>query len=166
LIQEVYLGNASGEFEDLDGDGRLELILGEDTFAYFKVSFADSPIVKLILHMDENTFRDVGAEFSELYDARISSARGDLNAIQVKSLDDLDGEDDNYERAKGGILSIVINYLYSGRMREAREAFDEFWHADPEERTRTREEIRRKYCGALRGRLAISGGDSCTTGVF
>ena len=116
--------------------------------------------------MDGKTFLDVGPEFLNLYDERISEAERDLGELGISQLDEMDLDDLNYGQARRKVLSIVINYLYSGRTREAREAFNQYWHAEPAVRERMRKRIIDNYCGALRERTGISGGNSCDTGGF
>ena len=77
-ILEYEAGNAGGfELRDLDGNGRLELLLGDDSFAYFDdLSYADSPnVVPLVACLTGAGFEDCTTRFPEVL--RESSARYD-----------------------------------------------------------------------------------------
>jgi hypothetical protein len=77
-ILEYEAGNSGGfELRDLDGDGRLELLLGDDSFAYFgDLSYADSPnVVPLVACLTDAGFQDCTTRFPEVL--RESKARYD-----------------------------------------------------------------------------------------
>ncbi len=68
-ILEYEAGNAGGfELRDLDGDGRLELLLGDDSFAYFDdLSYAASPnSLPLVACLTDAGFQDCTTRFPEV----------------------------------------------------------------------------------------------------
>jgi hypothetical protein len=68
-ILEYAAGNAAGfDLRDLDGDGRQELLLGDDTFAYFgDLCYACSPMyVPLVACSVDRGFQDCTRKFPEL----------------------------------------------------------------------------------------------------
>jgi hypothetical protein len=74
-------GNAIGyEFRDLDGDGRMELLLGDDSFAYFgDLSYAASPsYLPLVACAADRGFRDCTTRFPEIVRAALARYTGRL----------------------------------------------------------------------------------------
>jgi hypothetical protein len=65
VLLRYNAGNADGyELIDLNGDGRLELLLGDDSFAYFDdLCFACSPMMMLIACFEGSLFADCTRSF-------------------------------------------------------------------------------------------------------
>jgi hypothetical protein len=73
-LLEYEAGNADGyELRDLDGDGRKELLLGDDTFAYFgDLCYACSPSnVPMIVCRTPRGFEDCTRKFPEVLRASL-----------------------------------------------------------------------------------------------
>jgi hypothetical protein len=97
-VLDYESGNAAGfELRDLDGDGRLELLLGDDTFAFYDdLSYAAAPrSVPLVACLENAAFRDCTTRFPEVL--RASMARfatrlqapgtgGDLKPVEGAAL--------------------------------------------------------------------------------
>ena len=111
-----------------------------------------SPSSPLILRFKGTKFQDVSSEFTPVYDERI---RGNLTVLQglAKSPNQM-----------FQVLSIVLDYLYSGRPGLARKTLDQFWPAD--DREDARKDIIKEYCGGLRKRLGVATDSTCAAGDF
>lgn len=75
------LGNAGiSQAADLDGDGRAELVAGDDRLAYFDdLPFAASPILPLILcRQDSGRFKDCTPNFPDRLEAEMGRAESAL----------------------------------------------------------------------------------------
>lgn len=57
LIGKVDGAHGKPGFEDVDGNGRMEVVLHDWTFAYWWASFADSPAVEVILRFEDGAYR-------------------------------------------------------------------------------------------------------------
>lgn len=101
LLLFYEANNAAGaEVRDINGDGRRELILGDDTFAYFDdLSYAASPAsLPLIACYADGRFEDCTRQFPELLRARRAGYLGKLRPPQ--------GEDE-LKDAEGNALAVV-----------------------------------------------------------
>jgi hypothetical protein len=80
-ILEYEAGNAGGfDARDLDGDGRLELVLGDDSFAYFDdLSYAHSPRrFPLVACCSAAGWRDCTRQYPDVLRAVLSDYVGQL----------------------------------------------------------------------------------------
>lgn len=111
LLLLYEANNAMGvEVRDINGDGRRELILGDDTFAYFNdLSHADSPAsLPLVACFADGRFQDCTSQFPDLlrgkreqFLARLAPPAGEHalkeaegNALGVVALSALLGEEE------------------------------------------------------------------------
>ncbi len=90
------LGNAGvGRAADLNGDGRAELVAGDDRLAYFdNLPFAASPFLPLILCRQESgRFADCTPNFPDLLEAELARAESALkDAVDAAATGRLDPE--------------------------------------------------------------------------
>ena len=126
-------GNATGvEVRDIDGDGRKELILGDDSFAYFgDLGFAGSPArLPLVACFANGRFGDCSRQFPDLlrqgrdsYLARLkpaatpealTDAKG--NALGVLALSELLGE---AEQGLDAVRRVVASEQLAGWLARA-----------------------------------------------
>jgi hypothetical protein len=118
-------------------DGRVELNTGEGVFDYFLVPHANSVIPRIFMRLDGDQLVDVGSEHIADYDHEIEKARGELTPDELDKL-----KKSTYSQGMlfdqlptvQKVLTIVLNYLYSGRQDEAWKALDEMWPPADKER--------------------------------
>ncbi len=92
-----------GALRDLDGDGRRELVLTDNHFAYFNdLCFACSPILSLVLCDRNGTFADCTMQFPDglQRDLRQAEERLNLNAG--------DNTDARTKYRRGGVLGVYL----------------------------------------------------------
>ncbi len=119
-------------FDDLDGDGHIDICTYDGAFGYFdELSYADSPVPALYLRLAGDTLVDQGPSFQARYDEQIRKARVELTEERRRALREAQSpyQDPNARAAAPYALAIVLAYLYSGREEEAWEALDELWPA-------------------------------------
>lgn len=140
-------------FQDLDGDGRIEIATRDGAFDYFDgLSHAYAPMPAVMLHLESRRLIDVSARFWKEYEQQISEARANLNPELLRRFrlgvdKDAPVED---QRTKSTVLEIVLAYLYGGRPEEAWKALEEMWPAD--DRARIRKLIEQtRASGILKG---------------
>ena len=118
-------------------DGRVELNTGEGVFDYFLVPHANSVIPKLFMRLDGDQLVDLSSEHTADYDHEIEKARSELTLEESDKL-----KKSTYSQGMlfdqlptvQKVLTIVLNYLYSGRQDQAWQALDEMWPPADKER--------------------------------
>ena len=120
-------------------DGSV-LIRGVDSsLDYFLIPHPMAVIPQVILRMQGDTLVDVSGQFQEQYDKLIEEARSQLTSADV----------DKFRQSRYNakmftdqlptvrrVLTIVENYLYSGREDQAWQALDELWPASDKDRVK------------------------------
>ena len=135
LVREIH-NQVPVVFKTRD-DGRVELNTGEGVFDYFLVPHANSVIPRIFMRLDGDQLVDVSSEHIADYDHEIEKARSELTPDELDKL-----KKSTYSQgmlfdqlpAVQKVLTIVLNYLYSGRQDEAWKALDEMWPPSDKER--------------------------------
>jgi hypothetical protein len=149
LVRELVV-SAPLNFEDLDGDGRVEIWARDYAFLDFDgLPAAISPAPRVVFRLKGATLAHVSQAFWSEYEREIAEARG---LISQDTLDDflavpIQGDDKKPKELgpeeqrkitelKGIVLEIVLAYLYGGRGQEAWKALDDMWPATDKPRMR------------------------------
>ena len=157
LIAKIESTHGVG-YKDLDADGVMEIQLRDGSFDYFHSTYVDSPHPLLILRLEGNEFRDVGAEFQEIYDKKLNEDRASLDRYRQIHIQEPKRSDVASDETRS-VLNIVLDYLYSGRPKEAWESLEELWLGRDWEKIRN--EILEKYCRGLRAEIRVQTGTAC-----
>jgi hypothetical protein len=152
-IQQV---EGIAHFMDLNGDGKMEIIVADSLLGLHGLSTPDSPSALLVLRLQGSTLEEVGAEFTNFYDDEIKEDLADLKKSNITVARE--------PNEQNKVLSIVLDYLYSGRSQQARSVLDQFWPAD--DRESVRKDIVEEYCGGYRKRLGLATDSVCKAGDF
>jgi hypothetical protein len=111
-------------------DGGTEIRAGDGVFDYFLLPHADSVIPQIFLRLDGDKLVDVSGDHVAEYDKQIEKARGELGAADLdklkKSTYNQNMLIDQLPTVKK-VLTIVLNYLYSGRDGQAWQALSDMW---------------------------------------
>ncbi|MEM4723403.1 MAG: hypothetical protein QXP01_00150 [Candidatus Hadarchaeum sp.] len=112
-----------GEFRDLNGDGVYEFLTCDDSFAYKFCSFAQSPLVRVVLKfMPGQGYVPASPEFPEIYAEEIAQHRAQAEeTLNQGPSPDRDGT------PKCVVLALVLDYLYSGHPEKAWEALYHYY---------------------------------------
>lgn len=112
-----------GEFRDLNGDGVYEFLTCDDSFAYKFCSFAQSPLVRVVLKfMPGQGYVPASPEFPEIYAEEIAQHRAQAEeTLNQGPSPDRDGT------PKCVVLALVLDYLYSGQPEKAWEALYHYY---------------------------------------
>ena len=110
--------------------GDVEVRTGDGVFDYFLLPHVSAVIPELYLRLDGNRLVDIGGEHVADYDKLIEKARSELTPADIDKL-----RKSNYSQnmlidqlpTVQKVLTIVLNYLYSGREKQAWEALEEMW---------------------------------------
>ncbi|MGO9269870.1 MAG: hypothetical protein ACLQOO_06420 [Terriglobia bacterium] len=157
VIRE-FTTRAPASFEDLEGNGRIEILIRDGEFDEgFMLDHAFSVFPLLILRLNGTEFEDVGSKFWRVFEKEIQDKRSKLNRRTLQDFlqsnpsevhDDLD-----YLATKSTILLIVLDYLYAGRAQEARKVLGELWPRGYQEHTW--EEMLSGFCTGFRAELGV-----------
>jgi hypothetical protein len=120
-------------------EGGTEIRTGEGSFDLFLLSHEDAVIPQLILRLEGSKLTDISAQYQKEYDEEIAKARNGLTAADLEKF-----RQSNYNQKMfidqlptvKRVLTIVLNYLYSGRETQAWQALDELWPASDEQRVK------------------------------
>lgn len=137
LIREIH-NQVPVVFKTGD-DGKVELDTGDGVFDYFLVPHANAVIPQLFLRLEGNKLVDLGPEHLADYDREIEKARSELSAEELEKL-----KKSNYSEGMlfdqvltvQKVMTIVLNYLYSGRQDEAWHSLDQMWPESDRERVK------------------------------
>ncbi|MGH9554761.1 MAG: hypothetical protein ACRD2Y_02970 [Terriglobales bacterium] len=149
LVRELVV-SAPLIFEDLDGDGRIEIWARDYAFLDFDgLPAAVAPAPRVVFRLKGATLTHVSQAFWGEYEKEIAEARGlisqdtldDFLAVPVQGDDkkpkELGPEEQRkITELKGIVLEIVLAYLYGGRGQEAWKALDDMWPATDKPRMR------------------------------
>jgi hypothetical protein len=117
-------GHCRARFADLDGDGVYEVITCDDSFAYKFCSYADSPMVKVILKLDPREgYVPASPDFPWLYRGDIARHR----KLAAEALARTDEYSCRYYPPKCAVLEVVLDLLYSGHPEEAWREFELYY---------------------------------------
>jgi len=136
-------------------DGDTEIRTGEGSFDEFLLPHSDAVIPELILQMEGKNLKDISSQYQEEYDQRIAQARSELTAADLEKF-----RHSNYHQRMFAdqlptlkcVLTIILNYLYSGREQLAWQALDNMW--PPSDNSRVKQLIRERRARGLASRLA------------
>ena len=138
-------------FEDMDGDGRMEIETADGAFNHFDhLSYGFSPFPPVFLRMETSSLRDISKHFRSKYAERIGLFRSRLTAKQLAAFRRADPSKASltHVEEKKAVLEIVLAHLYSGNQSAAWKALDEMW--PPSDRKRIKELIlETRKCGIL-----------------
>src|SRR5579872_930179 len=122
-----------------ESDGSVSIRAGDGSFELFLLPRGQAVIPEVIMRLSGSQLKNISSEHREEYDEKIAKARNELSAASLEKfrLSDFHKKmyTDQTETVKR-VLTIVLNYLYSGREKEAWQAFDEMWPASDRDRIR------------------------------
>ena len=113
-------------------DGSTLIYAVDGVFDYFIVPHSDAVIPQVVLKLKGNDLVDVSADYPEIYDREIEQMRSELAADEVAKLRNADYHNKLYSdhvAAAHKVLTIVLDYVYSGREEKAWQALQEMWPA-------------------------------------
>jgi hypothetical protein len=121
-------------------DGSTEIRTGEGSFDLFFLPHSESVIPELVLRLQGDQLVDISSDYREEYDQKIAKARAELSAADLQKF-----RASRYNQKMFAdqlhtvkcVLTIVLNYLYSGREPQAWQALNELWPPSDGERVRS-----------------------------
>src|SRR5271165_319420 len=113
-------------------DGTVLIRASDGVFDYFMVPHQEAVIPQLVLRPEGNNLVDVSAQYPDLYDKEIAQTRSHLTPDEIEKFRQSNYHDklftDQFPTVRK-VLTIVLDYMYSGREEKAWQALDEMWPA-------------------------------------
>lgn len=120
-------------------DGLIEVRTGEGAFDLFLLPHEDAVIPELTFRLQGSNLIDVSPEYQKEYDEQIAKAQSELTADSLdkfrRSVYTQKMFIDQAPTVKA-VLTIVLNYLYSGRDSQAWQALEKMWPPSDQQRVR------------------------------
>jgi len=113
-------------------DGTTLVHALDGVFDYFLLPHSAAVIPQVILKMEGSELTDVSAHFAELYDKQIAQARSQISSADLEKFRQSNYSDRLFMDqvpVTREVLTIVLDYLYSGREEKAWETLNELWPA-------------------------------------
>jgi len=108
----------------------VEIRVPEAAFLYFMLTAEQAVTPLVILRLDGTALKDVSAQHPQEYDEQIAKAKQELSAADAEKFRNSRYNDklftDQLSTVKL-VLTIVLNYLYSGREAQAWQALQDMW---------------------------------------
>lgn len=124
---------------DKQADGRIVIRGDEKSFDYFIIPHFAAVIPTVYLELKGDRLVDVSARFQEQYDKQIAEAKSQLTAADLDKFRQSDYHQKMFTDqipTVHRVLTIVLDYLYSGREAQAWQTLDELWPASDRERVK------------------------------
>jgi len=117
------------------GERGIVLHTQDGVFDFFGGFFATSPRADVFLRFEQGELRDVSTEHIDEYDRQIAEARQKLSQEEIERFHESGPAPDKPE-IHAAVVTIVLEYLYSGRADQAWKEFDAMWPEKSRERFR------------------------------
>lgn len=120
-------------------DGSVIIRGEESTFDYFIIPHFAAAIPPVFLKLEGNRLVNAGPQFREQYDKQIADAKSQLTQTDLDKFRQASYHQKMFTDqipTVHRVLTIVLDYLYSGREAEAWKALDEFWPPSDRERVK------------------------------
>lgn len=111
-------------------DGTALIRATDGVFDYFLIPHTAAVIPQLVLKPEGNNLVDVSAQYPDLYDREIEQARSQLTAEELENFKKSNFHNKLYTdqvAAVHKVLTIVLDYVYSGREEKAWQALNDMW---------------------------------------
>jgi hypothetical protein len=111
-------------------DGTVLIRAADGVFDYFLLPHADAVIPQLVLKPQGNNLVDVSAQYPDLYDREIAQARQQISTEEIEKFRKSNFHARLYTDeipTVRKVLTIVLDYVYSGREEMAWQTLDEMW---------------------------------------
>lgn len=136
-------------------DGTALIRAADGVFNFFMLPPREAFLPQLVLKPEGNNLVDVSAQYPEVYDQEIEKTRAQLTPAELEKFRKSNYHDKLYSDqfpTVRKVLTIILDYVYSGREDKAWEALDEMW--PPEDASRVKSLIRERRRRGMLANLA------------
>ena len=108
VLDSLYLGNAGYRIEDLNNDGELELIAGNDMFAYAFTNYAQSRFAIQIYKFKNNRLIPANKEFKKDVLAHIKELKDELKEYTKNGFEcPISADEETFNTDAGAVQAIL-----------------------------------------------------------
>ena len=118
LHQELYSGDVKPKYSDVNNDGTFEMVIYDNSYTYWKTSFAGSRFIRVIYRVDEDGFHVA----QDLIRQEMKYPTVELALQQVRI--------ENEDQTLHDIGVFTAEFLYAGMEKEAWQFFDQIWEEE------------------------------------
>lgn len=141
-IAEINGEHSGPDFKDVNGDGKLEIIMRDWTFAYWSGCFLSSPAPEIIFRFDNSKYKlDTGLMRKPI----LSSAELEKIITNIKSR--WRGESNSSSSSDYEKMAIVVrpifDLVYTGNAKQAWQLFDIVWPNNDPQKNEILKDIRK-----------------------
>lgn len=137
-VLRTIASNTALTFEKQE-DGSVLIKGADSSLDYFLVPHSMAVIPQVYLKMQGDTLQDVSSKFQPQYDKLIDDAKSQLTPADLEKFRQSRYNDKMFTDqlpTVRRVLTIIVNYLYSGREEQAWKTLDELWPASDEGRVK------------------------------
>ena len=150
LIDSLSLGNAWPSIEDINNDGKKEILTGNDMLAYAFTNYAETRFPAYIIKFNKGHFTNATSEFKDFVRTEIDSLMSDMNNFFKESEFKCEKEgDDTFNTPSGSIKTILAaiaaDYQTLGETQKGYDLIDKYYTCPDKD----------KYISTLRNDLGI-----------
>ena len=135
LHQELYSGDVKPKYSDVDNDGTFEMVVYDNSYTYWKTSFAGSRFIRVIYRVDEDGFHVA----QDLIRQEMKYPTVELALQQIRI--EIEANEDWVRRNKDmarwldeqnlhDIGVFTAEFLYAGMEEEAWQFFGQIWEEE------------------------------------
>jgi hypothetical protein len=121
-------------------DGSVIIRAGDGAFDLFMLPHDKSVVPDVFFKFQGTELKNVSGEFPQGYDDKIARARSELTPAALEKFRASDIHKSMYTdqlETVRQVLTIVLNYLYSGREEQGWKALEELWPSGDQDRVRS-----------------------------
>jgi hypothetical protein len=121
-------------------DGSVIIRGGDGAFDLLLLPHAESVFPEVSLKLEGSELKNISSEFTPEYDEIIAKAEGELTQDALEKFRSADFHQQLYvdqRQTVERILTVVLNYLYSGREEQAWKTLDAMWPPADQSRVRS-----------------------------
>jgi hypothetical protein len=122
-----------------NADGSVEIRIPDAAFQFFMLPFEDAVTPMVFFRLEGDKIVDVGSQHQHEYDEQISKVRSEIKPDELEKFRQSRYNDKLFTDqmpAVKAVLSIVLDYLYSGREQQAWQTLQEMWPASDQARVK------------------------------
>jgi hypothetical protein len=144
VLDTLDTRDAGARFEDLDHDGRLDVITGDNTFAYWNAPFVSSPAPQVILSFHDGRYR-VADHLMRRQAPSADSLQTQAEEVRADTMwGDYTHEAGPEARVPSELWRVMLDLIYTGHADLAWSFLDQAWPKTVAGKERFRAEFRKQ----------------------
>lgn len=138
ILDTIYWGNSFYEIEDLNKDGKQEIVGSNDMFAYAFTNYAETRFTPLIYEFKNDKFVNVTKNYPGAIKENLDELKADLYSITDTGFRCEDNGEDTFNTEAGTVKTIlgpiVDDYYNLGDVQKGYELIDSVYKCDDKDK--------------------------------